>query len=279
MLILASLLARLRDRRGFTLIETLVAMVTGVVVTGALFTILEVSAKQSSHLSNSAAATAAGRASMNRLVNALHSGCIEEGFTPVKKGSTSSKLVLVSGYDQKPSEETPGKKEASTEEPPSELTENDIYRDVVEYNAAEAKLIDTRYTANGTTQTGGEYAWKTPAYATYTLTNVAPAVREGKEVPVFRYYPYNHAAGTSTTAAASTLNEEKSLVSGTEELTAAKAAEVAGVAVAFRAAAPRTEYKLSENVLKGTYAEFSTLTTFAFMAPNSEASIEAKPCE
>src|SRR6202012_32837 len=100
MLSAAAIHDRLRDRSGFTLIETLVAMVTGVVVTGALFAILEVSAKQSSHLSNTAAATTAGRATMNRLVNALHSACIEEGFAPVKKESTPSKLVFVSGYDQ-----------------------------------------------------------------------------------------------------------------------------------------------------------------------------------
>lgn len=277
MLMIASILGRLRDRSGFTLVETLVAMVTGLVVTGALFTILEVSARQSSHLSNSAAATAAGRSAMNRLVDALHSACIKQKFTPVKEKSSPTKLIFVSGYDQKPSEETPGKKEASAAEPPSELTENDIYRDVVEYKAPEEKLVDTRYTANGTTQTNGEYAWK--SYASYTLTNVAEAEKSGKKVPVFQYYPYNEAASTSAAVAASTLNEAKSLVSGSEELNAAKAAEVAGVAIAFRAAAPRKEYKLSENALKGTYAEFSTLTTFAFMAPNSEASIKAKPCE
>jgi Tfp pilus assembly protein PilV len=275
MLILDATLARLRDRSGFTLIETLVAMVTGVVVTGALFTILAVSARQSSHLSNSAAATTAGRSAMNRLVDALHSACIEKGFAPVKKGSTSTTLIFVSGYDQKPIEETPGtKKGSSTEEPPSELTENDIYKDVVEYKAApEEKLVDKRYTANTTAQTSGEYAFK--EYATYTLTNVAPAEVNGAAVPVFRYYPYNTVASTTTSTAASTLNATPL---GTP-LTAATAAQVAGVAVAFRAAAPTTEYKLSSSPLKGTYAEFSTLTTFAFMAPNSEASIVAKPCE
>ncbi len=276
MLILANILGRLRDRSGFTLIETLVAMVTGVVITGALFAILEVSARESSHLSNTAAATTAGRSAMTRLVDALHSACIEKGFAPVKEGSSPSKLIFVSGYDQKPSEETPGEKKASTKEPPSELTENDIYKDEVEYLSAEEKLVDKRYTANTTTLTNGEYSWK--EYNKYVLTKVGQAEKNGKTIPIFQYYPYATSATTSTSAAASTL-KETSLVSGTETLTSTKAAEVAGVAVTFRVAPPRTEYKLSTNTQKGTYVELSTLTTFAFMSPNSEASIEAGPCE
>ena len=277
MLIVAHVLARLRDRSGFTLIETLVAMVTGVVVTFALLTILEVATRQTSHLSGSVSATAAGRDAMDRLTESLHSACIESGFAPVKKESSPTKLILVSGYDQKPSEETPGGNKTSTKEPPAELTENDIYKDEVEYNAAAETLTDKRYTANGTTLTNGEYAWK--LNSTNVLSKVAKAEKNGESVPIFQYYAYNPSSSKATTAAASTLNET-SLVKNSETLSAAQAEEVAAVEVAFRVGnQERTEYKRAANVEKGIYAEFSTLTTFAFMAPNSEASIKQGPCE
>jgi Tfp pilus assembly protein PilW len=266
MLILARIILRVRDRRGFTLVETLVAMMTGVVVTGALFAILDVSVRQSSHLSGVAQATQAGRAEMTRIVEELHSACIKEEAAPVRSTSTPSKLVFWNAYDQKT---------ASNEEPPSELQASGIHKDEVEYSEATHKLTDVRYTATSNEQTNGEYPWSATT-TSYAISNVYPT--EESPQAIFRYYEYKSSPEKATTAAASTLKEE-SLVSGSSELKESYK-KVAAVAVAFKVGPQgKTEFKQAASVEKGSFAEFSTLNTLAFMAPNSEAKIEAGPCE
>ncbi len=138
-----------RDEHGFTLIEVLVAMVTGVIVTGALFAILEVSVRQSSHLSNVAAATQASRTTMTKLVDQMHSACLYEGFFPIKAKSTPQKLLLVNGYD-----EASGK-----EEPPAELSSGSIHKDEIVYSEALHTLKDVHYTAESNVPVNGEYKW------------------------------------------------------------------------------------------------------------------------
>ena len=58
-------------------------MVTGIIVTGALFAILEVSTRQSSRLSNVAQATQVSRNAMTKIVDQLRSACLSTNFTPV----------------------------------------------------------------------------------------------------------------------------------------------------------------------------------------------------
>ena len=103
---------------------------------------------------------------------------------PGREKSTPTTLFLVNGYDQKPSEETPAKeaKPSATKEPPAELTENDIYRDVIEYNEPAKKLTDTRYTAEGTAQTNGEYKWRATPYSTYVALERLPRRRRRRKV-------------------------------------------------------------------------------------------------
>ena len=144
MLIIARLLARARDRSGFTLVETIVAMVTGVIVTGALFAILEVSTRQSAHLSNVSQATQISRNAMTKVVDQLRSACLSSGFTPVIEKSTPNKLVFVNGYDEKTSK---------GEEPPAELPASGIHKDVIEYNEKTKVLEDKTYVATSNTPT------------------------------------------------------------------------------------------------------------------------------
>ena len=259
MLIFSRAIASARDPRGFTLIEVLVAMVTGVIVTGALFAILEVSTRQAARVSEVAQATQVGRTAMTHVVDELHSACLSAGFTPVKSGTTATKLVFVNGYFP----------EHASEVKEPEYTF--VNKNVIEYVPAKGRLTDVTSKATGE-PVSGEYPWKETNSSTLA-ENISHAVIEGKEEPIFKYYAYKATPTTNTSEAASTLKEL------TPEAAEKTPASVAAVGIAFRTAPYRKEARLSSTAELGTSADQTTLTIFALGAPNSEAKIEAGPCE
>ena len=103
--VIASRLARVRERardaRGFTLIETLVAILTGIVVTAALFAILEVSLHQSARAADVVQASQLGRATMTRMVDELRSSCLATEFTPIQEKSSNTELYFRNSYSEK----------------------------------------------------------------------------------------------------------------------------------------------------------------------------------
>jgi prepilin-type N-terminal cleavage/methylation domain-containing protein len=90
------LLQRLRDERGMTLLELLVAMVAGVVVTGALLATLEFALRQNTSISDRAQADRTGRAAMNVILEQLHSSCTGFGSTAIQGPSTTPVTPLAS---------------------------------------------------------------------------------------------------------------------------------------------------------------------------------------
>jgi prepilin-type N-terminal cleavage/methylation domain-containing protein len=270
MLILARIRARLRDRSGFTLIEVLVAMLTGLIVTGALFAILEFATKSSAHLANVADATQSARVTMTRIVDQLHSSCVSSAFSPVIKGSTPNTLIFVNGYDEA---ETKGAT------PPAELPATAIHKDEIKFE--NGKLIDkTRQaTSNVPVATAEKYNWSNTS-TTSTIGENVSRVPEGKgEVPIFKYYAYNTSSSAGASEAASTLKETTLTEKETSELTETGAKTVAAVVVTFRTKPAKKEYKFSTAEEEGAAADLSTLNTFAFSAPNAESAITAGPCE
>jgi len=267
---------RVRDRRGFTLVETLVAMLTGVIVTGALFAILEYSVRQSARLSAAAQATQASRGAMTHVVDELRSACLSSGFTPIiangesAKSATPTKLIFVNGYDEKTEKE---------KEPPAELPASGIHKDVIEYNEATRQLTDKTYiaTSNSPTETFEKYTFPANPNSTVRLAeNVEPVEKRA----VFEYFKYAPKSSTETTGAASTLEEKESLTpKSTSVMTEAGAKTAASVVVRFKAGPYEKEARLSAAGEKGAFAEQSSQTLFSFSAPNSETTIEAAPCE
>lgn len=248
----------MRDQRGITLIETLVAMITGVVVTGALFSILDFSLNESTRISDVAQATQLGRSTMNRIIDEMHSSCLTAKYAPVREGSKENKLTLIDGYS----------KEA--EIPTSATTGTGVHRDEIEYSSAARTLTDT-YSLSTGVESSGEYRWATPVKVRIG-ENISQSVSESKTQPIFTYYEYaEHASTGNSTSAVGTLKEIP-LSTGTS-LTKAGAAKVASVLVQFNTAPTDNKGTLGRSV------DLNSQVTFAFTAPNSESTIKAGPCE
>lgn len=255
---------RLASEDGFTLVETLVAIVTGVIVTGALFAILEVSLHQTSRLTDRIQANQLGRTAMTRIVDELRSACISPNFTPIQEGSTSNELIFIDAFG---TESVLGEKEpeAATKEP-----EKHIFKHKIKYEAATSRLIDEVFPATGGT------------WPNYTFSSTAKSVRIGEnigqveeakaKVNVFRYYRYATATASSGTTSLSALTEmtELPLKAANKVDTPAKAASVR---VTFMAGPTSGNSALNRNV------EMSNQVTLAFSIPSAETPIEAAPCE
>jgi Tfp pilus assembly protein PilW len=87
---------RLRGERGFSLLELLVAMAAGIVVTGALLAILEVSLRQETRISDRVQADRIGRTALTNMLDELHSSCTGFGSTAIQAPSTTPTSPLAS---------------------------------------------------------------------------------------------------------------------------------------------------------------------------------------
>jgi Tfp pilus assembly protein PilW len=233
---------------GFTLIETLVAMISGVVVTGATFSILIVALHQTSRITDSVQATQLGRTTMTRVIDELHSACIARKFTPVQEGSSASKLIFVNAYSKE-----------------SVIKKTEVYEHELEWSSATQKLTDTVTPASS-----GEWPNFTFA-ATPTKTVLGEHIAEGVgNTPIFKYYKYGETYSSSSSKPVSTLTE-MTIPSG--GMKATEATNVAAVLVSFTTKPIDGQTALSRS------AEFSNQYTFAFGAPSSETTIVDGPCQ
>ncbi len=242
---------------GFTLIEVLVAMISGTVVVGALVVILQVTANQTARIRETSQANQLGRTTMTNIVDELHSACLGVGFVPVQSASTEQKLRFITGYSE------------SAVVPSSAVAEHEIV-----WNEAAQTLTDTSYAA--TSGEGTSFVF--PASATSTR-RIGEKITKGQgSTPVFRYYKY---ATTGASSSSSTPVAALEVIS-TSETTAlgTEAKNVAAVGITFKAGAVgREELLASEAKAKANLpTELSSQVTFAFSAPESETTIVDSPC-
>ncbi|HTP22584.1 MAG TPA: prepilin-type N-terminal cleavage/methylation domain-containing protein [Solirubrobacteraceae bacterium] len=173
--------ARIRHEAGFTLIELLVTMVAGIVVLSALYTILDVTLRQTSNTFTRLDSTGTANSVLAGIENELHSACVASGETPIQGGANGSQasdandLVFLSQY--------------GTSASPTPVEHK------IAYSAATKKLIDYTYTTTGGQAPNWTFG-STVSSSKVLLTNVT----QNGSTPIFQYFayePYTDANGNT----------------------------------------------------------------------------------
>ena len=155
---------------GFSLMELLVAMLAGIVVVLAVFTIQDVVLRQTSREFSQVDATQHVREALENLENELHSACLTDNVTPIQGGSTTTTLLFVSQFG-----------------PAATLTPVEHQ---IAFSSTAQTLVEKTFAETGvTTSSSGlpVYTFSTTPSTTRTLlTNV----KQSGTTPVFQYFAY-----------------------------------------------------------------------------------------
>jgi prepilin-type N-terminal cleavage/methylation domain-containing protein len=157
---------RAREERGFTLIELLVVMVAGVVVTSALFTILDVTLHQTTRTFSRVDATQRARNALETIEQEMHSSCVANGVTPILAGSTANSVSFWNYYG----------KDASPVP---------VKRTISFSSSGSGTLTDATYPV--TPPDDRIPPWTTSSTASRTTTLLNNVAQSGS-TPVFRYF-------------------------------------------------------------------------------------------
>jgi hypothetical protein len=137
-------------------------MAAGIIVASGLFTILEVTLRQTARTQSRIDATQRGRLVLETINNEMHSACVENKVVPIIKASTGDSVSFWSQYGNAV-ELTPVKR-------------------TITFDATAGTLSESTYTATG--EAPHWTASATPATTRTLLTDVA---RSGS-TPVFQYF-------------------------------------------------------------------------------------------
>jgi prepilin-type N-terminal cleavage/methylation domain-containing protein len=251
------MVSRLRDPRGFTLIEVLVAMIAGTIVLFALVLILEITINQTSRIDETAQVNQAGRTTMTKIVDEMQSACLETKFAPIQAKSTEDSVRFAAAFTEK-----------------ADIAYSEAAIHKIEWSETGQTLTESKYA--GTSGENGKIVFsETPESAT---TRLGEKITRGA-VPIFRYYKYREAGATSGTEAPEAALKLIEPTSETTEL-GTEASNVAAVAITFRTGAKHEELLHSETKARAAVpSEISNQVTFAFAAPTSESLIKDGPCQ
>jgi prepilin-type N-terminal cleavage/methylation domain-containing protein len=159
--------ARWREQHGFGLIELLVSMLIGLVVSLAAFAMLEFTTTDVSRITARAHVDQTGRVALQKIMLGLHSACVALEVNPVIEGSTGEKLKFIS--------------ESGAQAAFTTVSEHEIV-----YNSSKNTLTEQTFPSTGS-ETGGNYPFSTTASSTTTLLT---GVKQTGSTPIFQYYRY-----------------------------------------------------------------------------------------
>jgi type II secretory pathway pseudopilin PulG len=156
-----------RAEHGFTLVELLVVLMTGIIIVLATFTVLDVSMRQSARVTDRIEADQRGRTAMEQLVQELHSSCVASAVTPVVAGSDGSNIQFLSQFGSAPV----------------------LTPDLHKVGFASGALTDNVFASTGGTSPNWTFS-STATSSKLLGTNFAQAAVSGVTQPVFQYYGY-----------------------------------------------------------------------------------------
>lgn len=280
--------SRIRDDRGFTLMELLVSMLTATIVVGALFSILTISTGQTTLVADKVQANQLGRTAMTRIVDELHSSCLSAGFAPIQEKSNETELIFKNAY----SEEAVLPNAKAAEE--KSKTGTGVFEHQIVWSSSAKTLTDFIY--KSTSGEGPEAVLPTPDYSSTTheaenatpkkgvllASNVTQTEESGgAKIPIFTYYRYSKASSSSSSAPDSTLEKIEKIYlplkveakASSKEEKEYSAENVSSVLVSFRVAPVdgKTEHD--------QYIDLSNQATLSFSAPDTETPIKYSACE
>jgi hypothetical protein len=162
-----------QDEQGLTLIEMLIAVVSGVVVMMALFAILDFSINQSGRIAEKVDADQQGRIALEKVSLELHSSCIAALVTPVQPESDATGIRFIS---------VPGAQayEATAELHYIHLAGNELFDDA--YKSVGGEAPNWKFPAIGSE----------PSSRQVLLSDVSQSTTGEAHtlVPVFQYFRY-----------------------------------------------------------------------------------------
>jgi type II secretory pathway pseudopilin PulG len=238
-----------REERGFTLIELLVSSLTGLVVIGALFTILDVSLHQTSQLTDKVQSDQLGRTAMTHIIDELHSSCISSEFAPIQEKSEADKLVFITAYSKQA------------------VIPSAIKHEIL-WSKEKDTLTDKYYASSGGSWPSFTFP-SSPTSSVQIASNIYP-IEENKLLAIFRYYEYApEATGTSVTPLSAIKTKEFSSTA----LGATEALKAASVKITFKQA-PTDGYEALSRAVT-----FSDQATLSFSVPKAEDPIHDGPCQ
>jgi prepilin-type N-terminal cleavage/methylation domain-containing protein len=250
----------LLGERGFTLIEVLIAMVIGLMVSLAAFSLLEFTSNDVSRITDRAHADQTGRIVLENLMLKLHSACVAVTINPIWEGSNATELKFVS-------ETSPLN---SNKEPVSSLATVGLHKIV--YTPPTSKTLGTLtekvWTSTGVTPHFEFNEAATPTTERLLLKGVSQTVNEEVKVPVFQYYRYYKVGDTGAKYG----QLDPVAVTATSE----KEAELVAKVTANLTVSPETHESSFAKGDRGVALEDSAILR---LAPSSEASsVPNAPC-
>ena len=167
---------------GFTLVELVVVMMSGMVIVMATFGLIDVTIRQTTRSIDRVEATQKARSGMEDLVQELNSGCVVAGISPVQATSAAGitpavnsdgqDLVFVSGLG-------------------SGATVNPVEH-VVSYDTSKLTLTDAQYLNTG----GSPPTAYSPSTWTFSPTPYTSHVTSNVTSVSFTYYSYSNPANS-----------------------------------------------------------------------------------